>query len=122
MEQKIKNIGVLTSGGDAPGMNAGIRAVVRACAYHKIKCTGIYRGYQGLIENDFEELNARSVRNIINRGGTFLKSARSRRFMTVDGRASAYENLRSEKIDALVVIGGDGTFTGASIFNKEHNL
>ncbi len=122
MEQKIKNIGVLTSGGDSPGMNAGIRAVVRACAYHKIKCTGIYRGYQGLIEKDFEELNARSVRNVINRGGTFLKSARSRRFMTVEGRVTAHENLISEKIDALVVIGGDGTFTGASVFKKEHNF
>lgn len=122
MEQKIKNIGVLTSGGDAPGMNAGIRAVVRACAYHKIKCTGIFRGYQGLIDNDFEELNARSVRNIINRGGTFLKSARSRMFMTEKGRAKAYENLLAQEIDALVVIGGDGTFTGATIFNKEHNF
>jgi 6-phosphofructokinase 1 len=122
MEEKIKNIGVLTSGGDSPGMNAGIRAVVRACAYHKIKCTGIYRGYQGLIENDLEELTARSVRNIINRGGTFLKSARSRRFMTPEGRKKAHENLMDAGVDALVVIGGDGTFTGADIFNKEHNF
>jgi len=122
MEQKIKNIGVLTSGGDSPGMNAGIRAVVRACAFHQIKCTGIYRGYQGLIENDLEVLTARSVRNIINRGGTFLKSARSKKFMTAEGRKTAHENLTNAGVDALVVIGGDGTFTGAEIFNKEHHF
>jgi len=122
MEQKIKNIGVLTSGGDSPGMNAGIRAVVRACAFHQIKCTGIYRGYQGLIENDLEILTARSVRNIINRGGTFLKSARSKNFMIKEGRKTAHENLKNAGVDALVVIGGDGTFTGAEIFNKEHNF
>lgn len=117
----IKKIGVFTSGGDAPGMNAAIRSVVRTCAYHNIGCVGIYRGYQGMIEGDFEELNARSVRGIINKGGTFLKSARSQEFRTAEGRKKAHENLLKEEIDALVAIGGDGTFTGAMIFNKEHN-
>lgn len=117
----IKKIGVFTSGGDSPGMNAAIRSVVRTCAYHNIGCVGIYRGYQGMIEGDFEELNARSVRGIINKGGTFLKSARSQEFRTEEGRKKAHENLLKEEIDALVAIGGDGTFTGAMIFNKEHN-
>ncbi len=117
----IKKIGVFTSGGDAPGMNAAIRSVVRTCAYHNIGCVGIYRGYQGMIDGDFEELNARSVRGIINKGGTFLKSARSQEFRTAEGRKKAHENLLKEEIDALVAIGGDGTFTGAMIFNKEHN-
>jgi 6-phosphofructokinase 1 len=102
-------------------MNAAIRSVVRTCAYHNIGCVGIYRGYQGMIEGDFEELNARSVRGIINKGGTFLKSARSQEFRTEEGRKKAHENLLKEEIDALVAIGGDGTFTGAMIFNKEHN-
>lgn len=122
MKNEIKHIGVLTSGGDSPGMNAAIRAVVRACAYQKIDCTGIFRGYQGLIDNDFKPLNARSVRNMINRGGTFLKSTRSRMFMTPEGRERAYHNLKERHIDALVVIGGDGTFTGAAIFSEEHNF
>lgn len=117
-----KRIGVLTSGGDAPGMNAAIRAVVRTCAYNGIECVGIYRGLQGLIEGDFKELNARSVKNIINRGGTFLKSARSKEFRTEEGRKKAFENLKKENIDALVVIGGDGTFAGASVFIKEFNF
>ncbi|OAD91983.1 6-phosphofructokinase [Aequorivita soesokkakensis] len=115
-------IGVLTSGGDAPGMNAAIRAVVRACTYHNVECVGVYRGLQGLIEADFKELNARSVKNIINRGGTFLKSARSKDFMTFEGRTKAFNNLQNENIDALVVIGGDGTFAGASVFIKEFNF
>ena len=122
MQVKIKKIGVLTSGGDAPGMNAAIRAVVRGCAFQEIECVGIYRGYQGLIEDDFEELNARSVRNIISRGGTFLKSARSKEFRTAEGRSKAYENLKKANIDALVVIGGDGTFTGGLLFNEEHDF
>lgn len=117
-----KRIGVLTSGGDAPGMNAAIRAVVRACVYNNLECVGIYRGLQGLIEGDFKELNARSVKNIINRGGTFLKSARSKEFLTVEGREKAFNNLQNQKIDALVVIGGDGTFAGASVFIKEFNF
>lgn len=122
MSSNIKKIGVLTSGGDAPGMNAAIRAVVRSCAYHKIACVGIYRGYEGLIEGDFENLDARSVKNIINRGGTFLKSARSKGFFTKEGRQESYNNLKKEGVDALVVIGGDGTFTGAIVFNDEHNF
>jgi 6-phosphofructokinase 1 len=122
MLEKIKKIGVLTSGGDAPGMNAAIRAVTRSCAFYNIECIGIYRGYQGLIEGDFELLTARSVRNIINKGGTFLKSARSQEFRTVEGRAKAYKNLKDAEIDALVVIGGDGTFTGAIHLEKEHGM
>ncbi len=122
MQKEIKKIGVLTSGGDAPGMNAAIRAVVRSCAYHEIACSGIYRGYQGLIENDIEDLDARSVRNVISRGGTFLKSARSKEFQTKEGRQKAYNNLINAGIDALIVIGGDGTFTGGLIFEKEFDF
>lgn len=122
MSQKINRIGVLTSGGDAPGMNAAIRAVVRSCAYHNLECVGVFRGLQGLIEGDFKELGPRSVKNIINRGGTFLKSARSKEFRTKAGRQEAYDNLKEANIDALVVIGGDGTFTGAKIFNDEFNF
>ena len=122
MSNKLKRIAVLTSGGDAPGMNAGIRAVVRSCAYHNLECVGIYRGYQGLIEGDFEELGPRSVKNIINKGGTFLKSARSKEFRTKEGRQKAYDHLIKNQIDALVAIGGDGTFTGASIFMEEFNF
>ena len=92
---KIKKIGVLTSGGDAPGMNAAIRAVVRACAFHEIACAGIYRGYEGMIEGDFIDLNARSVKGIINKGGTFLKSARSNGFRTKEGRQKAYNALKA---------------------------
>lgn len=119
MSQNIKKIGVLTSGGDSPGMNAAIRSVVRTCAFHSIQCIGIYRGYQGMIEGDFEELGPRSVKDLINKGGTFLKSARSKEFMTVEGRQKAYANLIAHEIDSLVVIGGDGSFTGAEIFNSE---
>lgn len=122
MNKKINRIAVLTSGGDSPGMNAAIRAVVRTSAYYQLECYGIYRGYQGMVEDSFIELNARSVKNIINRGGTFLKSARSKDFMTKEGREKAYQNLQSHGIDALVVIGGDGTFTGANIFGKEFNF
>jgi len=122
MTKKIKKIGVMTSGGDAPGMNAAIRSVVRTCAYHNIECVGIYRGYEGMIEGDFTLLNARSVNNIINKGGTFLKSARSKEFRTKEGRQKAYLQLKSVGIDALVLIGGDGTFTGGMIFNQEFNF
>ncbi|MEO8234635.1 MAG: 6-phosphofructokinase [Flavobacterium sp.] len=122
MSKKIKKIGVLTSGGDAPGMNAAIRSVVRTCAYHNIECIGIYRGYQGMIEGDFKELGPRSVNNIVNKGGTILKSARSKEFMTIEGRKKAYQHLLNSEVDALVVIGGDGTFTGAEIFNNEFNF
>ena len=119
---KIKKIAVFTSGGDAPGMNAAIRAVVRSCAFHGIECVGIYRGYEGMIDGDFVDLNARSVKGIINKGGTFLKSARSKEFRTKEGRQKAYDALRAADIDALVSIGGDGTFTGAMIFNEEFNF
>ncbi|MGC6523962.1 MAG: 6-phosphofructokinase [Flavobacteriaceae bacterium] len=122
MPKTIKKIGVLTSGGDAPGMNAAIRSVVRTCAHHKIDCVGIYRGYEGMIEGDFKVLDARSVNYIINKGGTFLKSARSDEFRTKEGRQKAYSQLQKFEIDALVLIGGDGTFTGGMIFNDEFNF
>jgi len=119
MSTKIKKIAVLTSGGDAPGMNAAIRSVARTCAYYNIECVGVYRGYQGMIEGDFTPLNARSVKGIINKGGTVLKSARSKEFRTADGRKKAHAALLKEGIEAFVVIGGDGSFTGALIFNQE---
>ncbi|OZV68600.1 6-phosphofructokinase [Winogradskyella aurantia] len=122
MLHKINKIAVFTSGGDAPGMNAGIRSVVRTCAFHNIECYGVYRGYQGLIEGDFEQMDARSVKGIINKGGTILKSARSQEFRTKEGRKKAYEALTKAGIDAFVVIGGDGSFTGAMIFNQEFDF
>jgi 6-phosphofructokinase 1 len=122
MSKTIKKIGVLTSGGDSPGMNAAIRAVVRTCAFHNVECIGIYRGYQGMIEGDFKELGARSVNNIVNKGGTILKSARSKEFMTKEGRQKAHQNLINAGVEALVVIGGDGSFTGAEVFNEEYNF
>lgn len=122
MSKKIEKIGVLTSGGDAPGMNAAIRAVVRSCSYYRIECVGIYRGYQGLIDGDFIKLGARSVSNIISRGGTILKSARSNEFRTKAGREKAFRNLKRTEIDALILIGGDGTFTGGMVFNNEYNF
>jgi 6-phosphofructokinase 1 len=122
MSEKINRIAVLTSGGDAPGMNAAIRAVVRCCAFHHLECLGVFRGLQGLIDGDFKELGPRSVKNIINRGGTFLKSARSDEFRTKAGRQKAYDNLKKAGIDAIVAIGGDGTFRGANVFNKEFDF
>ena len=122
MSNEIKKIAVFTSGGDAPGMNAGIRAVVRACVYHDIEIYGIYRGYQGMIENDIVKLNARSVSNIIQRGGTILKSARSDEFRTAEGRKKAHENLASRGIQGLIAIGGNGTFTGLHLFCEEFNV
>ena len=122
MTSKIKKIGVLTSGGDAPGMNAAIRSVVRTCAYHKIECVGIYRGYQGMIEGDFKEMGPRSVNNIINKGGTILKSARSNEFRTPEGQQKAHQHLLAEGIDALIVIGGDGSFSGAQFFSDAFNF
>lgn len=122
MESRIKSIGVLTSGGDAPGMNAAIRAVTRAAICNGIKVFGIYRGYKGLITDEIEELRTNSVSNIIQRGGTILKTARSQEFTTPEGRKLAYENMQKHGIDALVVIGGDGSLTGASIFANEYNL
>ncbi len=120
--KKIKNIGVLTSGGDAPGMNAAIRAVVRAGLYYKLNVTGILRGFDGLINGDFIPMDGKSVANIIQRGGTILKTARSEEFRTTAGREKAHQNLVANDIDALIVIGGDGTFTGADIFADEYNF
>lgn len=119
MSEKIKKIAVLTSGGDSPGMNAAIRSVVRACAYHNTECVGVYRGYEGLMEGDFKAMDARSVKGIINKGGTILKSARSKEFRTKEGRQKAHQALVDAGIGGLVVIGGDGSFTGALIFNQE---
>lgn len=118
----MKKIGVLTSGGDSPGMNAAIRAVVRTAIYHNLEVVGIREGYNGLIEGSFTKMGPRSVSNIINLGGTILKSARSMEFKTEEGRKKAYENCVSHGVDALVCIGGDGTFTGAKIFNEEHGI
>lgn len=122
MSKIIQKIGVMTSGGDAPGMNAAVRSVVRTCAYHNIECVGIYRGYEGIMEGDFKSMDARSVKGIINKGGTVLKSARSKEFRTPEGRKIAHEQLLKAKIDALVVIGGDGTFNGGLVFNKEFDF
>ncbi len=122
MLNNIQKIGVLTSGGDSPGMNAAIRAVIRTCAFHNIECVGIYRGYQGMIEGDFKEMGPRSVNNIVNKGGTILKSARSKEFMTTEGRQKAHQHLLASNINALIVIGGDGSFTGAEIFSHEFNF
>src|SRR5690606_18755662 len=112
----IKNIAVLTSGGDAPGMNAAIRAVVRSGIYNGLNVFGVSRGYDGIVKGDISVMETKSVANIIQRGGTILKTARSEEFKTTEGRKQAYENLRKLEIDALIVIGGDGTFTGASVF------
>ncbi len=119
MASEIKKIAVFTSGGDSPGMNAAIRSVVRTCAYLGKECVGIYRGYQGMIEGDFKPMDARSVNNIINKGGTILKSARCEEFRTPEGRKKAYDQLKKEGVDAFVVIGGNGSFTGALKFNEE---
>ena len=122
MSTEINNIAVLTSGGDAPGMNAAIRAVVRTALYHRKRVFGVYRGYEGMIENDITELSTSSVKHILALGGTFLKSARSQEFRTPEGRAKAAKNLRERNIDALIVIGGDGSFTGALKLAEEHNI
>ena len=118
----IKCIGILTSGGDAPGMNAAVRAVTRTAIYNGIKVKGIYRGYKGLITNEIVPFETQNVSNIIQLGGTILKTARSKEFKTPEGRRQAYDNVVKNDIDALVVIGGDGTFTGARIFAQEYNL
>lgn len=118
----IEHIGVFTSGGDSPGMNAAIRAVVRAAAYHGLRTSGIFGGYDGMIKGDLQPLSARDVSNTIQRGGTLLRSARSEAFRTHEGRAQAAATLRSHGIDALVAIGGDGTFKGATLLEQEHGL
>jgi 6-phosphofructokinase 1 len=119
---KFKRIAVLTSGGDAPGMNAAVRAVVRAAGHYSLEVFGVYRGYEGLIDNDITLFDARSVSQILQRGGTVIKTARSKAFMTKEGRLKAHANLQNHGIEALVVIGGDGTFTGANVFYKEFNF
>jgi len=121
-ESAVKKIAVLTSGGDSPGMNAALRAVVRTANYYNIECYGVREGYNGLIHDDFLKMGPRSVKNIINQGGTILKSARSVEFRTKEGRQKAYDNCMKYGIDALVCIGGDGTFTGAKIFNEEFGI
>jgi 6-phosphofructokinase 1 len=122
MENKISKIGVFTSGGDAPGMNAAIRAVVRASIFYKKEVYGIMQGYEGMIGGDIVKLGARSVGNIIQRGGTILKTARSQEFRTKEGREKAFQNLRKNGIEALVAIGGDGTFTGLHKFYEEFKI
>jgi 6-phosphofructokinase 1 len=118
----IKKIAVLTSGGDAPGMNAAIRAVVRGGIYNNLEVCGVIKGYQGLIDDDFVEMKSNSVSNIIQAGGTILKSARCKAFREFEGRQTAYNNLKKHNIDALVVIGGDGSFAGARVFGDEFNI
>ena len=122
MPKDIKIVGVLTSGGDAPGMNAAVRAVVRACVYNNIGCYGIYQGYHGLVNENITKMSARSVKNIINKGGTILKSARCDEFRTKEGREKAFTTIKKNKIDALIVIGGNGSIEGASVFYKEHSV
>lgn len=119
---QIRRIGVLTSGGDSSGMNAAIRAVVRTGIFYNLEVFGIYRGYEGLIKGEIEQLHSHSVSNIIQRGGTILKTARSKRFMTPEGRRQAYENLIRFSIDGLIAIGGNGTFTGATVFDQEYDF
>lgn len=118
----MKKIAVFTSGGDAPGMNACVRAVVRTAVYSQVEVVGIIRGYEGMINGDFLPLESSSVSNIIQRGGTILKSARSKHFMTKEGRSKAAENLKKIGVEGIVAIGGDGTFTGAKIFYEEHGI
>jgi 6-phosphofructokinase 1 len=119
---KFKKIAVFTSGGDAPGMNAAIRAVVRAAIFYKLEIVGIMNGYEGMIDIDFRRLSARSVGNILQRGGTILKTARSKKFRTPEVRKKAYDNLKKEGIDGLIAIGGDGTFTGLHALAQEYDI
>lgn len=118
----MKKIAVFSSGGDSPGMNACIRAVVRTAIFNKIEVTGIIRGYNGMVEDDFMEMDSRSVSNIIQRGGTILKTARSQSFMTKEGRKQAYDNLVKRGIEGIICIGGNGTFTGAKVFYEEYGI
>ncbi len=121
-EKKVTKIGVLTSGGDSPGMNAAVRAVVRTGIYHGMEVYGIMRGYSGMIEDDIFKMDSRSVANIIQRGGTILKTARSKEFFEKEGRQKAYENLKKRGINGLVIIGGDGSFRGAQKFSNEFDI
>ncbi|WP_353183522.1 6-phosphofructokinase [Parapedobacter lycopersici] len=120
--QGINKVGIFTSGGDAPGMNACIRSAVRTALHDGLSVMGIYHGYQGMIDRNFSEMNSRSVSNIIQLGGTILKTARCRDFQSPEGRKQAYEHIRAAGIDALIAIGGDGTFTGAEVFSREHDI
>ncbi|HAI82923.1 MAG TPA: 6-phosphofructokinase [Chitinophagaceae bacterium] len=120
--KKVTKIGVLTSGGDSPGMNAAIRAVVRTSLYEGLDVFGIVRGYSGMVDDDIHQMDSRSVANIIQRGGTVLKTARCKEFFTPEGRQKAYENLKKRGIDGLVVIGGDGSFKGAQKFSNEFDI
>lgn len=122
MAKKVTKIGVLTSGGDAPGMNAAVRAVVRTGIYYGLEVFGIMRGYTGMVENDIIPMHSRSVANIIQRGGTILKTARCKEFLQKEGRQKAYDNLKSLGIDGLVIIGGDGSFRGADVFSREFDI
>ena len=122
MEKKVTKVGVLTSGGDAPGMNAAIRAVVRTCIHNNLEVYGIMRGYQGMIDDDIFRMTSKSVANIIQRGGTILKTARCMEFFEPEGRKKAYDNLKKRGIDGLVVIGGDGSFRGAVKFGQEFDI
>ena len=122
MQKKVSRIAVLTSGGDSPGMNAAVRAVVRTGLYYGLEVYGIMRGYQGLIEDDIYKMESRSVANIIQRGGTILKTARCKEFYEPEGRKKAYSILKKRGIDALVIIGGDGSFRGATQLSKEHDM
>ncbi len=121
-EKKVTKIGVLTSGGDAPGMNAAIRAVVRTGVYNGIEVYGILRGYSGMIDGDIQKMESKSVANIIQRGGTILKTARCKEFFTYEGREKAYHHLKEIGINGLVIIGGDGSFRGAQIFSNEFDI
>ncbi len=122
MSKDIKHVGVFCSGGDAPGMNAAIRAVVRTCAHNDLHVHGIYNGYEGLIEGDIARLETRDVANIMHKGGTVLKTARSERFRTKAGRKAAYETILAHDLDAIIAIGGNGTMTGAKIFEEEFGI
>src|SRR5687768_4826641 len=122
MHRKVNKIGVLCSGGDSPGMNAAIRAVVRTAIYNGLEVFGIMRGYSGMIDDDIIPMESRSVANIIQRGGTILKTARCNEFMEYEGRKKAYENLKRRGIDGLVILGGDGSFRGAQIFSREFDI
>jgi 6-phosphofructokinase 1 len=120
--KKVNRIAVLTSGGDAPGMNAAVRAVVRSGIYHKLEVFGVMRGYQGLLDDDIFKMESRSVANIIQRGGTILKTARCKEFFQPEGRKKGFENLKNRGIDGLVVIGGDGSFKGATLLSQEFDI
>lgn len=122
MNKKVTRIGILSSGGDSPGMNAAIRAVVRTSIYHGLEVFGIMRGYSGMVEDDIKKMESRSVANIIQRGGTILKTARCKEFFEYEGRKKAYDNLVKRGIDGLVVLGGDGSFRGAQIFSNEFDI